>query len=329
MSYRSIGRAVMVKVGRLGMNLVLHSLQSSRLLVLCYHSVVPDDVPHRVSNAVRETSFAAQLEILAREFHPISAAELRDWFGGHGSLPPNPVLVTFDDGYRNNLTHAAPILLRYRIPAVIFVTSGYVGTKRILWPEELLQLVLAWKSSMLPLPYGQCDVPSDQRLRERLAVQVTEHAKILPSDQAMAYLQSLRAANESSSCQVENPLAFLTWDEVRELARLGFEIGSHTIEHPILSRLSPECLAGELQESKFAIERETGRPCRFFAYPNGRAEDLTPDVVDAVGQAGYDFGFTTNPRLCTAYDMPLALGRFVVPANVATDVFRARISWLR
>ena len=103
-------------------------------------------------------------------------------------------------------------------------------------------------------------------------------------------------------------LAFMSWAEARELAALGFDIGSHTVHHPILSRLPQLAIAEELQGSRATLERELGRPCTAVAYPNGTHEDVNATVLEEVRRAGYEWAFMTTPtwakRACSRYEIP-------------------------
>ena len=105
---------------------------------LAYHSVGSSKTPLTVAPAVFEQHMR-----WVKEFgYPISGAQLREFLDG-AELPPRPVLVTFDDGYRDNLTSAAPILRRHAIPALIFVCTGFVGAKLPLYAEMLP--ALSWE----------------------------------------------------------------------------------------------------------------------------------------------------------------------------------------
>jgi peptidoglycan/xylan/chitin deacetylase (PgdA/CDA1 family) len=87
----------------------------------------------------------------------------------------------------------------------------------------------------------------------------------------------------------------MSWDDARQLSAMGFEIGSHTVNHPILSQTSREKIASELRDSKAVIERELQRPCTAFAYPNGQIHDVNQTVFDEVRAAGYRWCFMSNP----------------------------------
>ena len=80
---------------------------------------------------------------------------------------------------------------------------------------------------------------------------------------------------------------WMTWDQARELQATGFEIGSHTCNHPDLARISRECARREITESRRELERELGRPVELFAYPFGRPQNIRASVVELVREAGY------------------------------------------
>lgn len=84
------------------------------------------------------------------------------------------------------------------------------------------------------------------------------------------------------------PLANLSWDEVREMIRLGHEIGSHTVNHPDLATVPPETVRRELVESKKRIEAQLGQAVRWFTYPFGGKRNFSADLVPLVVEAGYE-----------------------------------------
>jgi peptidoglycan/xylan/chitin deacetylase (PgdA/CDA1 family) len=119
---------------------------------------------------------------------------------------------------------------------------------------------------------------------------------------------------------------FLSWGEVRSLHKMGFDIGSHTIGHPILSRMGTAELDGELSNSKSIIEKETAAECMCIAYPNGTPADYSDTVVQSARRAGYKIGFTLAPRYCSRADDVLQLGRFCMPGNLSASEFHGKVS---
>jgi peptidoglycan/xylan/chitin deacetylase (PgdA/CDA1 family) len=312
-----------------GLNRAIRRARRQSLLVLNYHGVVSGDSsrdPILYGNVMSVGEFSRQIAEVARLFHPIGASELLDWRTGRRSLPPNPALVTFDDGYRNNLTFAAPVLERYGIPAIINICTGYIGQKEILWPDEIHCRVLFWPERVIPMPSSrqQRNVPDSFVERKALAGYLREACKRLPPSHRAEYLHRLR--QHPTPEPREEVHAFLSWDEVRTLKTRGFEIGSHTVTHPILTQLPPEDRRRELTDSKLQIEQQLGGSCKCFAYPNGGAADVSPAVVEEVRSAGYSFAFTVMGRLASLEDDALALDRVYIPAAVSAAEFLGRIS---
>jgi peptidoglycan/xylan/chitin deacetylase (PgdA/CDA1 family) len=333
--WRRIGKAAVPLAGRyLCLNRALRARRRKIPLIVCYHGVVPDkfaDDPLNYGNVVSVSEFSEQMAMIARSMRPISLASLRDWLVGSTEMPPDSVLVTFDDGYRNNLTHAAPILTRFSIPAVFFASVGYVGSERLLWPTDIYRRVLLWPFKHVPLPDGSMlDVsPAEVPKRIALAEWAREFCKLIPDDLRTHYLRILSKAEVSVLTPAEEEMfSFLSWDELRQLHRLGFEIGSHTTDHCILSRV-PACqLAVELLDSKQRIEEHLRVPCISVAYPNGSQVDYSPAVLVAAVQAGYQLGFTTNSGPCMRTGSPLTLNRVCVPGKLSGDGFQSRVSCL-
>ena len=287
---------------------MLRWVMRKRLLVLCYHSVISDDAPQdsRTNIAVTKRQFESQLQSLQKYRKPISFAELEAALQGNAELPDYSVLLTMDDGFRNNVTHAAPLLKQYGIPATVFLTTGLIGTTSMLWTQEVTE-------------------------RQRhLRIDVAHHRptsklKRLPNAKRLVYLDELRANTElkvHSNWQREL-YAFMDWDEVRQLRSFGIDIGAHTVSHPILSSLSSEDVRQELSDCKAKIEQETGTPCYAIAYPNGGEADFNEVVIDECRQQGFRIGFNLigrrNPQLREIN--PLSINRVCVTRDVSLIEF--------
>ena len=329
-------------------NALLHSLEivqvhelaagfrKERLLAPCYHGVVSNDRPSRTGDyyydAVSAAEFTRQLEMLSKWYRFVDLTGAGDWLerGPSGGLPP--ALITFDDGYRNNLTVAAPILQRLGIPAVFFLTANYIGTTRVLWPAEIGTRIEHSAGMPVPLPDNPegLIVPLDPVARTALGNRIRGICKTLRNARRVAYLEELRGATQFHSDRIDAELnAFLSWDEARLLASLGFGIGSHTLEHPILSRLDPQELQTELCGSRAKLEAELKRPVTVLAYPNGGPEDYNSEVMAQATEAGYHQAFAVGDALHFRDQSPMAIRRVIVPGNVPDPLFRFITSGFR
>ena len=313
-----------------GANWVLRRGKRGRLLVLTYHGVVSDDHPgdFRFRSTVSRREFRAQLETLGRLMSPISGKDLLRVLDGAQSLPDNAVLVTFDDGYRNNRTLAAPELRKAGVPAIFFVSTGYIGKDRMLWPQELKMRLLDWPGGPVPLPDGgETELDADPALREERVEKIAQTCKRLPDMQRRTYLSELR--EQDWTCGIDPEVyEFMDWEEVLGLQRLGFDIGSHTVEHPILTRLGTDGVRIELCSSKRVIEKRLGVDCPWLAYPNGGLSDFSDAIVKQAGNAGYRCAFTQVPGFNDPCESPFVLRRMDVPAHTHPAVFHSRLSGL-
>src|SRR3990167_2097406 len=174
MSFRTAART-MIYAGtkHIGVNALMRRASRGSLLVLCYHGVVSEGHPEdalRTRNTVSVREFREQLCIVCRFFTPVSAMDVLAFIEGGISLPDYPVLVTFDDGFRNNLTCAAPELERQGVPALFHVTTGLIGRDRLLWTQELDERILRWRYDRVPIPNGDQDAPLPSNVAARAGI---------------------------------------------------------------------------------------------------------------------------------------------------------------
>lgn len=328
---RLVKRTTFAAARYLGVNSCVRTALRHRLLALCYHGVIPDSSPadsYRTRNATRLSDFAGQMKILRRLFTPVSATDVLHHIETGAPLPPYPAMVTFDDGLRNNLTFAAPELERFEIPALILVSSDHITKGQLLWPQELDERIANWKHATLPMPQAQKDteLPGDTEARWQVADRVRAACKRLPHEERMTYLDRLRQEPLLMMEDWQQDLySFLSWEEVRQLDGRGFSIGSHTVSHPILTTLTPSRLACELGDSKTHIERELGKPCPWFAYPNGGKDDFSPEVVEATRTAGYKMAFTLLGQNNSRSLNPLTIDRVCITGDLTENEFAARM----
>lgn len=260
--------------------------------ILLYHRVNPDEEPLFPSTAVRV--FDAQMHYLARTFRVLPLIEIIERIQQGKRLEPLTIAVTFDDGYRDNYTHAHSVLKKYRLPATVFVATDFTGSNRLMWNDRLawavrntsqekLRVLAAGRERVLPLETREDKVTSLNM--------ILEYLKTCPEDQKVKLLDELIAGLEVGKASHDRLM--LNWDELRVMAREGWDIGSHTMSHPILTRIELSAVAEELQSSKRLIEQELQRPASLFAYPNGKGTDYNQDIKTAAKEAGYVAAVTT------------------------------------
>jgi peptidoglycan/xylan/chitin deacetylase (PgdA/CDA1 family) len=263
--------------------------------VLAYHGTVERITDPRLQRNFHELeAFRAQVALL-RRLRTVSLAQLSEWLHA-GALTARgaTVSVTFDDGYANNV-QAIAMLREAGVPCTVFVTTDAVTTGRAIWTVELALLLLLGGTTRTEA-LGQTWPLSTREQREQSFQSVRTRMKALPSLARRAEMDALRGQfgpGESERLLEEHPeFRPLTWESVRSLAASGVEIGSHGVAHELHHDAQPESVrAGELVESKRIIETLTGKPCRYFSFPNGASVAESGRELKA---AGYLLGFTTR-----------------------------------
>lgn len=223
----------------------------------------------------------------------------KEWRSGHyrellDPLDTNPqprFILTFDDGYRNILTQALPILERYQAPCIIFLVSGFVDGD--LQPYEVI--LARFIESVQKIHVPRIGTIESRTLEDKEAVYQRVRAALKrrhPSNR-QRYLDTLRKANNRSLPHLRND-EFLTWDEVRTLDHHPLvTIGAHTHAHPVLTTLPLWQAYTEIKKSKDRIESMLKHPIECFSYPYG-ANSLIIRLM--VKWAGFNYAFTTRSK---------------------------------
>jgi len=280
----------------------------ARGLILIYHRVAEDPVdPWRL--CVSPDNFARHMEILRKKgFKTVHVSALADAVRAR-NLPRKSVAVSFDDGYRDNLDAARPILEKYDTPAAHFATAGYIGSDAPFWWDVLDGIFL--RTTQLPEKLDinlagnrhHWTLGRDAVLKKKKASDWKPlgppHTRRHEIHDALWHLLVAALPEERDGIVKQlmdwAELAPATWaqsrpmseDELRKLGGNGLvEIGAHSLTHPALSALPPELQAHELSASKARLESILGTKVRGCSYPQGRS---SIDVQRRAREAGYDF----------------------------------------
>lgn len=273
--------------------------------ILSFHRVNRDNDPF--FPALPTDVFERQMAFIARAYVVLPVEDLVVRMR-RGALPRNALAITFDDGYRDNLTHAAPILARHGLPATVFVVTGAIDTGEALWFDRLALAFKRTRATGWTAPWGEA-LPLES-VGERLAAlgKTLTRFKTMTNRERRGQVEDVLA---SLGVGDERPLknVMLSWDDVHALMGLGVTIGAHTVSHPILAQLGAEEARAEIEGSRAAIRKNSGRAPQAFAYPNGRTADYSQGVVSMVRDAGFTCAVTTQFGVNTAATPPYELRR--------------------
>lgn len=204
--------------------------------------------------------------------------------------------VTFDDGYRDNLEQAVPVLRAHGVPYVIYVPTAFVEGKATIWWEDLEAVIGKREQIVMHLPKGRIafDI-SSHALKRKAYYEIMEFLMTsVPEQQQREIVRELAwqaGIDTAAHCRAE----IMNWSELSELGSDPLcTIGGHTVNHYAVSRLTEQEVLAEMKEGARIIEMETGKWPRHFAYPYGHAHAAGPRDFALAGQAGFETAVTTR-----------------------------------
>lgn len=306
--------------------------RSKGLRILAYHRILDDDPRSLAFDealiSARTETFREQMKFVRRNFDVVSFEDLHRCETEEKGWPRRALIITFDDGYRDNYINAFPILKEFHLPATVFLTTGHIGSARLFWWDRVAYLIKhTSRQSVLFADLAETAFDlSTARARRHTIERVLWWLKQVQEETRNRFLDAL-----ASELDVELPEGVaegmhLSWDEVKEMARSGIDFGSHTISHPILSHVGESQLQSEISESKRIIEQHLGREVMAFAYPAGRRTRFNDNVQSIVARCGYRYAVSYDEGAAVegACDH-LALPRIHVEADESLRLFRANL----
>ncbi len=206
------------------------------------------------------------------------------------------VSVTADDGYRDNLTCALPMLEKYEAPLTIYVAPNLIEQKVDLWWDVLEEVVTRRDHIYLDTPRGRLSIESATP-GDKYRANTLIHNFLTNEMPEEAQRQAIRQLAASAGVDPARPAreTLMTWDEIRKAAAHPLvTIGGHTMNHYNLARLAPEQALREMTDGRNVLEMELGEKPRHFAYPYGYANAAGQREVDLAAEAGFTSAVTTR-----------------------------------
>ena len=299
-----------------------------------YHRIIDKNqqssFPVQAGMYVTPDNFMKQVKFLKDKFKIISLDVLVKRLKS-GEDVSGCCVLTFDDGWRDNYTNAFPIFKNYQIPATIFLPTGFIGTQKWFWPEEV-SLSLAW------LYQNKMDSSKIPDILQKLFDKSQFYSCGQSCDAIDRFIDKLKQYEPQQREQViaalkdvcpatKHERILMNWNEVQEMANSGLiSFGAHTVSHTLLDQLTVENAQSEIEKSKEDIEKRLETQVDFFAFPNGNYNKkvlaILPDIKFAAAvttRRGYidkSPSLLELPRIAMhddiSYTLPLFLWRLLV-----------------
>ena len=304
-----------------GFGRVLSIARGPCLSSLIFHRVLPKPdslLPGEPDAAL----FEARMRWLASAFRVMPLVEATRRFA-EGSLPVNAACITFDDGYADNVTIAAPILSKLRLTATFFVASGFLDGRRM-WNDTLIESIRRAQGPRLDLGaigLGEWPCGNDAERVATIAA-LLDQLKYLQQSERQARVDAIASAVGLE----ERSDLMMTRQQVRELRHYGMSIGGHTVSHPILTSLDIKEARREIADGRRDLEDIVGESVKVFAYPNGRPKrDYDATHVELVREMGFDAAVATAWGVADRCNDRFQLPRFT-PWDVDVNRFGLRLA---
>ena len=302
-----------------------------RLVVVTYHRIRPDDASFSTPFAedvygCTASDLDRQISWLARNVRILDEAQAIEHMQrgeGPGELS---VLITFDDGYRDNFDLAYPILRRHGAPAIFFVPTNMIESRRLGWVDLIAYFLKATAKTSITVDGQQYDLRGDGRARAIMIFHGMKRTR--PAAETSDLLDRLAEASAVEPPSPEQQSAeLMTWDQLREASAGVVTVGSHTHTHQVLATLDPKDQRDDLDRSRQMIEAELGHAPRTLAYPVGGYRHFNADTRREAQGSGFEMGFSfltgfntwgrisafDVKRMAAAQTLPMLAGGTILP----------------
>jgi len=288
---------------------------------------------------VKTETFKKQIGFIRRHLKPVSLKEFAGYLEKKIPFPNKTCLITFDDGWRDNFLNAYPALRENHMPAVIFLSTDFIGTQRFFWQEELTELLASIRSRfsedkelmetqrILDIEGILRIIASDPRDLPKEIDTFLNNQKKKNIAQIRELIHSLKLTCKADVTSEKKEPVFLNWDEVKTMADDGIAFGSHGKSHALLPALNAKEAEEEIRESREILEKNLKGTIDAFSYPNG---NFDTSVLKAVQDQGYRVAFGTERGYVSKDDHPFSIRRINIHQDMtdSTPMLMARIAGL-
>lgn len=278
-----------------GFYYILKFINRKKIRVLMYHGVderQTDFILDDPTLVISTKNFEEQIKYLSKSYNIISTHDLVAHIKNKISFPLNSVVITFDDGLKNNFINAFPILQKYNAKATIFLTTDYIDTLKINWSNKFYYFINKIGLNEFVEEFER-EFPAYPNLIEKIGHKnLTENMNFIlkykiDENIREKFIQRLYDKFGIKINKEEIKHLYLSWKEIKKMADAGISFGSHTSTHPVLSLLDYEKAEKEIIDSKKNIEVKLDKKIHLFAYPYGNKDSFNSNIKKIL--AGYNF----------------------------------------
>jgi peptidoglycan/xylan/chitin deacetylase (PgdA/CDA1 family) len=299
---------------------------NGKVTILMFHRVT--DTFFDISLLVKQKAFEECMKYITQSYPVISMDFLIQNFDKWKNIPDDSFVITFDDGWIDFHDVAYPILSKSKVPATVYLTTGFASSKCSYWQERLSNLltqilankkVFLKKDNIISIPEINLKLKDLISKSEGMPVifKFIDYLKKFTNDKILKTISDLEESLKVHSIMIseDEHRSFVNWDELKSIKDPNISFGSHTVNHTILTNEQPDVVKDEINKSKEIIEKETGRNVLHFCYPNGNYNDGIKRIVSK----SYKSACTTNSGFVSKESDIYSLNRIGINEEMITD----------
>ncbi|MCH8904286.1 MAG: polysaccharide deacetylase family protein [Bacteroidetes bacterium] len=325
MRKKSIMRFILFVYDLIGVNRLFRYRNRKKALILWYHGICEegeDQVRVNFSRHISKSLFRKQLSYLTKKgYHFISLSELVNRINNKESLE-KCIVITFDDGFKNVVSNAYPIMKEFGAKGCFYLVSDFIGTKNLLWTDKVETVIENYEGDEFVFRINEAEItyPLNSKVLKELAMDdIKLKLRSIPDKERQEQMEQFDSYEID---KIQPAYRFASWDEIVGLNSDIFEIGSHTRMHPNITQLiEDQEFKYELQESKLSIEQRLNNQVHHFCYPAGAFDDKSTDQVK---KFGYISATTIIPGFTDHKSNPYRLKR--IGTTTSWLYFKAKVS---
>jgi len=304
---------------------LFRKMNRKKFIILMYHGILKHKIPVSCWWQLPFEKFKWQLEYLKKYYTVMHLRDVIDKVQRGGHLPDNVAVITFDDGFENNYSVAYPLLKELNLPATIFLTTDFIGTDQMLWPDKMLILFFETKVKEIDLrKFGLniLDLTSVEAKQKAFNL-ISNQAKFLKlnkKQELISYIENI-LSKEITQVSYSGNFKLLSWEQVNFMNETGLvHWGAHTCTHEILSNLDDSTLNDEIQKSCWRVSSYGNN--LLFAYPNGGKRDFDQRAKVILQELNVLCALTTISGLNSSFLDAYELKRTHIDNNMTENRFK-------
>lgn len=330
-------RILIFLFSRLGFIRLFQFFNRNKIVILLIHGVIDEKDDSLfwkpLLPRLDQKRFEKYMCILSKYYNFISLPDAIEMLAGRKPIKPYSMVLTFDDGYQNNLTHAVPVLSRFNAPATIFVSTGYVNNPRPYWWDRLDYVLQHAEIDGRDVKIGSVTTRLNKSNRKMLlnSYHTVNHEHmsdmefVSEYDNLSAQLEQESGYSLSEIQPKDKWSVVLTWEQLINNCFSDITIGSHTVDHINLNYVDKQVAYQQLMDSKLDIEKKLKKECFCISYPYGCFND---EVADTAKRCGYVCGLSAKEGLNQQGDDLMKLRRIDLPVDDENMNFLIHVSGL-